>query len=261
MMDLKPRLRILFILILLSGSFYQKAAAQSITIRGTVYDITAQRPLEAVGVVSSSGKGTITDSLGHYAITVSMKDSIWFSLIGKTTMKYPVDTIGNPDNFNVMIHLRAALLPEVRVRNNYYKLDSIQNRQDYAKVFNFKKPTLRLSADPNYNPGGLSVGFDLDEIINLFRTKRNRSILSLQKRLIEEEERKYVDSRYTKQFVRKITHLAAPELDSFMVKYRPEYGVVRLLNDLELGYYVEQCYEQYKATRYRWEGGLRRKDE
>ncbi|HVZ26270.1 MAG TPA: hypothetical protein VG842_09460, partial [Sediminibacterium sp.] len=126
-----PRLRICFFLILLSGGFIQKAVAQMITIRGTVYDITAQRPLEAVGVVSSSGKGALTDSLGHYALTVSMKDSIWFTLIGKTTMKYPVDTISNPDNFNVMIHLRAALLPEVKVRNNYYKLDSIQIREDY----------------------------------------------------------------------------------------------------------------------------------
>jgi hypothetical protein len=93
-------------------------------------------------------------------------------------MKYPVDTISNLDNFNVMIHMRATELPEVKVRNSYYKLDSIQNRRDYAKVFDFKKPTLGLSKSaPGYNPGGLTVGFDLDGIINMFRFKRNRSIL------------------------------------------------------------------------------------
>ena len=77
----------------------QEAGAQYITISGTVYDITARRPLESVAVFSTSGRGTITDSTGRYLITVLKKDSIWFSLIGKATMKYPVDTISNFDNF------------------------------------------------------------------------------------------------------------------------------------------------------------------
>lgn len=247
--------------VLISGCFLQSANAQFVTISGTVYDITARRPLEAVGVLSSSGRNTLTDSTGRYSIVVPEKDSIWFSLIGKATMKYPVDTIINRDNFNVMIHVQATELPEVKVRNNYYKLDSIQNRRDYAKIFNFRKPTIRLSTNPNYNPGGLTVGFDLDEIINMFRTKRNRSILNLQKRLIDQEQEAYVNHRFSKQFVRKITKLESPELDSFMVRYRPDYQIVQLLNDLELGYYIEQCYEQYKLARYDWHGGLRRKDE
>lgn len=250
------------ILLLLSGGLMQEAGAQYITISGTVYDITARRPLESVAVFSTSGRGTITDSTGRYLITVLKKDSIWFSLIGKATMKYPVDTISNFDNFNVMIHIRATELPEVKVRNNYYRFDSIQNRRDYAKVFDFKKPGLRLSNNPNYNPGGLTVGFDLDEIINMFRVKRNRSILSLQKRLVEQEQEKYVNTRYSKQFVRKITKLQSPELDTFMNRYRPEYELVQQLNELELGYYINRSFEQYKSARYNWRGGaLRRRDE
>jgi hypothetical protein len=248
---LRKRLPIVvFMLLSVWGCLLQKADAQFVTISGTVYDISARRPLEAVGVMSTSGRGTITDSLGRYMITVPAKDSIWFSLIGKATMKYPVDTISNLNSFNVMIHVRATELPEVKVRNSYYKYDSLQNRKDYAKIFDFKKPTLRLSSNPNYNPGGLTVGFDLDEIINMFRTKHNRSILNLQKRLLDQEQEKYVNNRYSKQFVRKITKLQSPELDTFMVRYRPEYEVVRLLNDLELGYYIQQSFEQYKATKY-----------
>lgn len=212
-------------------------------------------------MLSTSGRGTITDSLGKYSITVPAKDSIWFSLIGKTTMKYPVDTISNLDNFNVMIHIRSFELPEVKVRNSYYKFDSIQNRKDYAKIFDFRKPGLRLSNSPTYNPGGLTVGFDLDEIINMFRVKRNRSILSLQKRLLDQEQEKYVNNRYSKQFVRKITKLQSPELDTFMARYRPDYEVVQLLNDLELGYYIQQSFEQYKASKNVPRGSLRRREE
>lgn len=197
--------------------------------------------------------------MGRYTILVNEKDSIWFSLIGKSTMKYPVDTISNTDRFNVMLHLRAFDLPEVTVRNSYYKFDSIQNRRDNAKGFDFRKPTLRLSSNPNYNPGGLTVGFDINEIINMFRVKRNTSLLHLQRRLIMQEQEKYVSSRFTKPFVRKITKLSSPDLDSFMVRYRPDYETVLRLNDLELGYLVQKSYEQYRSERYNWRGGLRRK--
>ncbi len=250
-----------FICLLIGGIFLENAPllAQSITISGTVFDISARRPLEAVAVISSSGKGTITDSMGHYSIQVRDNDSIWFSLIGKTTMKYPVDTISNTDRFNVMLHLRAFDLPEVTVRNSYYKFDSLQNRKDNAKAFDFRKPTLRLSSNPNYNPGGLTVGFDVNEIINMFRVKRTNSLLHLQRRLIMQEQDKYVSSRFTKPFVRKITKLTSPELDSFMVHYRPDYETLIRLNELELGYMIEKDYEKYRSQRYNWRGGLRRK--
>jgi hypothetical protein len=259
-MALGKRLLVVCIMLSAIGFLQEKASAQMVTVSGVVYDISGRRPIEAVGVISTSGKGTITDSMGRYSINVSLRDSLYFSLIGKTTMKYPVDTINNLSSFNVMIHVRAMELPEVKVRNSYYKYDSVQNRKDYAKIFDFKKPTLRLSNSPSYNPGGLTVGFDLDEIINMFRTKRNRSILALQNRLLQQEQEKYVNNRFSKAFVRKITRLQSPELDTFMVRYRPEYEVVRLLNDLELGYYIQQSFEQYKTARTRG-NLLRRRDE
>jgi hypothetical protein len=246
--DLIKRLPVLIVLLTLCLVTTKQAVAQFITIRGTVYDISARRPIEAVAVLSNSGRSAYTDSAGRYLITVLQHDSIWFSLIGKSTRKYAVDTIANTDNFNVMIHIYVSELPEVKVRNSYYKYDSLMNRRDYAKIFNYKKPGISLSKDPGYNPGGLTVGFDLDAIINMFRTKYNRSILTLQQRLIEQEHEKYVNHRFSKQFVRKITQLQSPELDSFMKRYRPEYDVVTTLNDLELGYYIQQCFEQYKTT-------------
>ncbi|PZX62751.1 hypothetical protein LX80_01445 [Hydrotalea sandarakina] len=246
MNSLTKYIYLLSLLIFAIVEAHAQQPSKAFTIKGTVYDITARRPIEAVAVLTSSGKGTLTDSLGKYSITVFPHDSIWFSLINKTTMKYPVDTISNTEAFDVQIFLNAFNLPDVSVRNRSYKLDSIQNRQDYAKIFNFRKPGLRLSNGPSgYNPGSVTVGLDLDEIINLFRRKRNQSIESLQRRLIQQEQDAYIDHRFNKGFVRKITGLTSPQLDSFMVKYRPDYDILKMLNDLEFGYYVEQCYKQY----------------
>jgi len=71
-------------------------------------------------------------------------------------------------------------------------------------------------------------------------------MLSFQERLVQQEHDKYVDHRYTKYLVKKLTKLDGKELDDFMSYYRPPYELMLALNDLELGYYIEQCYKEYQ---------------
>jgi hypothetical protein len=235
-----------FIFIVFFSCFTKAVIAQSVTIGGTVFDISGRRPIESV-IVNSNGNQTTTDSLGRYLITIKAKDSLWFSLFGKNTRKYPVDTIEDPRNFNIMIHVTGVELPEVKVRNSYYRLDSIQNRYDYAKYFNYQAPGLKLSNNQQlFGPGGLTVGLDLDEIINMFRFKRNRNLQFLQKRLVSQEQEKYVNYRFTKRLVQRLTHVESAELNRFMDYCKPSYEVLGLLNDLELGYYIQQKYNQFK---------------
>jgi hypothetical protein len=222
--------------------------AQAITISGVVYDISGRRPIESVVVNSSYGK-TITDSIGRYVINAKPKDSLWFSLFGKNSQRFPVDTVTDPRNFNVMIHVSGIDLPEVKVRNSYYKLDSIQNRIDYAKFFNYQAPGIKLSSNQQLlGPAGLTVGLDLDEIINMFRFHRNRNLQYLQNRLLTQEHDKYIDYRFTKRFVQKITHLEGDALDKFMVYSRPNYELLGLLNDLELGLFIQNRFKEYKKV-------------
>jgi len=236
-----------FIILMLFG--LSKISAQTTTISGVVYDISGRRPIEAV-IVFSNSNHAFTDSLGRYSINVRTNDSLCFSLFGKTTHKYPIDTIEDLHNFNVMIHVAGFDLPEVRVRNSYYKLDSIQNRIDYAKYFNYQAPGIKLSSGQQlFGANGLTIGFDLDEIINMFRVKRNRNLQFLQKRLVSQEQEKYVGYRFTKRFVIKLTHLEGEQLERFMNFCRPSYEVLGLLNDLELGYYIEKKFEEFKKTR------------
>lgn len=177
-----------------------------------MYDSSRNYPLEAVSVLSSSGRGTATNSDGSYEIEVAEKDSIWFSYLGKPTMKFPVSRINNILQFDISLHISIPTLKEVKIRPKNYRQDSLQNREDYAKIFNYQKPKLK-TVTPQYGAG---VGFDLDEIINMFRFKRNRSIAGFQKRLLEQEEDKFIDYRYNKALVRRLTLLTGPELDSFI---------------------------------------------
>jgi hypothetical protein len=235
-----------FTIIIFLLCFVIKSNAQTITVSGYVFDISGRRPIESV-MVNSGRYQTKTDSLGRYIITVKSKDSLWFSLFGKSTQKFPVDTVSDPHNFNVMIHVPGYDLPEVRVRNSYYRLDSIQNRNDYAKYFNYQPPGLRLSNNQQlFGSGGLTVGLDLNEIINMFRFHRNRNLQFLQNRLLSQERDKYVDYRFTKRFVQKLTRFEGDALTKFMAFSRPSYELLGVLNELELGVYIQKKYAEYK---------------
>lgn len=225
------------------------SAQKGFTIEGTVYDSYNKKPVEAVVVLKTNGYGTITDSTGKYRIHVNDGDSIWFSFLGKNTMKYAVDTITNVGGFDVALMLDIRYLPEVKVRSSNYKLDSLRNREDYAKIFNFRKPGLSITPSQTYTPGGLTVGLDLEEFINMFRFKRNKRLLSLQERLIQQEQDKYIFHRFSKRFVRQLTNLSGTELDNFMQFYKPDYEMLKQLNDVEVGYYIQQCFLHYQKIR------------
>jgi hypothetical protein len=236
---------LLFLLCLVSAA----AGNAQVLIQGRVFDISKKTPLESVAVLTNGGRGAITDSTGTFSLNARETDTIYFSYMGKNTNKFAVRNITERLNFNISIHVAANELPGVTVKSRNYLLDSIQNRKDYAKVFNYKKPTLSLSTNPNYTPGGVGAAFDLEAIINMFRFKYNRQMLSLQKRMVQREQDKYIDKRFSKWFVTRLTGLQGASLDSFMMFYRPAYEFLQGLNDIELGVYIEASYKHFERVR------------
>ncbi len=59
--------------------FAGEQVGAQVTVRGTIYNMYRTRPLTAVSVISTSGKGTTTDSNGNYMIIVQEQDSLSFS--------------------------------------------------------------------------------------------------------------------------------------------------------------------------------------
>jgi plasmid maintenance system killer protein len=218
------------------------AFAQQYKIMGTVYDSSRNYPMEAVSVLSSSGKGTMTNAEGHYEIEVQETDSIWFSYLNKPTKKFPVQKIINPFEFDISIQVNVPLLKEVKIRPKNYKFDSLQNRIDYAKIFNYQKPKLK-TVTPQL---GVGAGFDLDEIINMFRFRRNRSMATFQKRLLQEEQDKFIDHRFNKALLRRLTMLDGNQLDSFMRIFRPSYLFTQLSGDYEFQQYIKTALYRFK---------------
>jgi len=195
-----------------------------IIISGTVYDSSKLYIVPNVSVASTSGLQTITDSLGAYHIKVSEKDSISFSFRGKSTVQFPVKTINDYNAFDISLRVRInanakyKLLQGVTVFSDTYRRDSAENRMEYSKIFNYENPGISST----FEPGG-AAGLDIDALINSFNKNKKRQELAFQKRLVQDEQDKYVEYRFNPKLVRRITSLSGDTLKTFMKLYKPSY--------------------------------------
>lgn len=214
-------------------------------VKGIVYDSSRLYRIESVTVLSTSGKGTVTDSLGRYQLDVSEKDSVWFSFLGKPTPKYPVLKIPDISRFDIALKWKADVLPEVKIRSRFYKEDSAQNRKDYAKAFNFKRPDLASLTSVN----GMGAGIDIQELIRLFQFRKNKSMEKFRERLLEQEREKFVDHKFNKALVRQLTGLDGDALLKFMLQYRPSYEFALLSSEYEFRLYIKNAGEEFKKKK------------
>ena len=225
------------ILLLLVFNCTAARLTAQLTVSGTVFDSSKKNYVEEVRVESTGGKYSITDSMGRYKILVAEKDSLTFIYKNKPTQKFIVKDIADFRQFDISLHINVkgkySTLKEVVLFARSYRQDSIENRQAYEDVYNFRKPTIRTSV----SPGGVA-GADVNEIINMFRFRRNRHLKAFQARLEQQEQDRFVNYRFNKNFVRRITQLQGTELDTFMVRYLPTYEFASTADEVSFNKYI-----------------------
>lgn len=190
-----------------------------------------------MNVVSTGGRSVLTDSMGRYKILVAENDSLSFIYQDKPTQKFAVKDIADLEQFDISLRVRVkggyTTLKEVMIFARSHRQDSLENRDAYANVFNYRKPTIRTSVSPSG-----AVGADVNEIINMFRFKRNRQLKAFQARLEQQEQDKFVQYRFNRNFVGRITQLNGAELDTFMVRYIPSYEFASTADEITFNKYI-----------------------
>lgn len=218
------------ILFLMMVLLHVVAGAQ-VRVSGTIYDRSGRFGMPGVSVMSTSGAGAVTDSLGRYTIRLTLTDSLSFSYQGKATMKFPVNEIHPNRPFDMKLHVDVTTLPTVVVSTNRvkdYSADSAAFRDEYRKVFDYAPSLLGGTSGPS------GVGINLDMIFNAKKIKRMEKFREF---LEHDEQDKYVDHRFNKALVKKITGLESPALEAFMKQYRPSYEMFRYFRN-EYEYYL-----------------------
>lgn len=231
------------VLFFISASCNMAARAQY-QVKGTVYDNSRIYPIPSVSVMSSSGRGTTTDSVGRYQIPVSEKDSIWFSFLGKATPKYAVTKIVNIAQFDVALELKTNVLEEVRIRSRSYKEDSVQNRRDYARIFNFQRPNIQSLTSVNATGAGINI----NELIRVFQFKKNKATERFRERLLQQEKEKFIDHRFNKALIKRLTQLDGDSLNLYMQQYRPVYEFAVLATEYDFQLYIKESADAFKKN-------------
>lgn len=229
----------IILLLLLCGLL---ANAQQVQIKGTVYERTQSMGLPGVSVHSTGGGGAITDSLGRYTIKVGVNDSLRFSYQGKSTQLFPVKEISLVRPFDMKLYVDVKTLPTVEVfaKSRTYQSDSLERRREYGRYFDYAPEYLTT------NPGGATyggAGVNLDALFSLGKIKRMENFRKL---LVREEQEKFVDNRFTKALVQKITGLEGEMLDGYMIEYRPTYEMLLSFeNEYDYLRFIKESGEDY----------------
>jgi hypothetical protein len=225
----------------------QSSPAQSVMVSGTVLDSTRTLIVRSVKVTSTSGAIAYTDSVGHYNILVNPDDSIAFFYRGKSTTWFPVADMKYTRTFDIALQVRIEdryqTLKEVIVISKSYRQDSLENREKYSKIFNGSTGGLRLTET---GAQGGTPGLDPNEIINMFRFRRNRNLKAFQKRLLDEEMDKFIAYRFNKSLVKRITGLQGAELGTFMEHYKPSYDFTVMATEYEFHSYILEASKLYR---------------
>lgn len=127
--------------------------------------------------------------------------------------------------FDISLHVRVKqkykILNPITVFTDSYQQDSLENREEYAKVFGGEKSGIHST----YEPGG-AAGLDVDALIGMFQFKKNKQNLAFKNRLMGQEEDNYIDYRFSPKTITRITRLKGDELKKYRQIYRPSYFFV-----------------------------------
>ena len=231
-------LLILFVLLCCQGF-----AQQFLT--GKIRKKDGQEPLISVNVYNLTlHKHKLSDETGSYRILARPGDIVVFSMVGYHTDSIPVTANILAADYSVSMDLRMVDLQAVTVGNlSNYQLDSLARRQDYGWIYDDKpQPVVERQRQ------GDGVGVELNVIPN-GNPNDDRQIKQWKKRISHEEEQHYVDFRFSREYVSRLTHLQGDSLQLFMERYRPTYDYCRKAATVDILVFISDSYKKFEGIK------------
>jgi hypothetical protein len=208
---------------------------------GKIFRKNSTETLQSVSIHNiTQQRYDLSEENGGYSIQAAPGDHIAFSSVGYKADTLTVSASILTATCPIYLDIRPQTLQAVRVGEfSNYQLDSMDRRKEYAWVYG-QGNTPKVAKD-RQGADGVGVTF------NIFRNSGSgaKQRIHLEKRLEKEEEDYYVDSRYNKDYVAKMTHLKGDSLKEFMHRYRPSYEYCRKAANVDILIYINDSYKLY----------------
>jgi hypothetical protein len=223
------------------------ADAQHQFLQGKIFHAQTDEVLLEVDVHNlSTDLHRQSDLGGNFKITAKPGDRILFSLVGYLPDTIRVTSYMIDSGYDVRLLESTKELPTISVSGdwNKYQLDSIKRREDYRYVYE-KNTTKLIGRNNGYtNTPTNGVGLSLSPVT--YFSKQEKQLKALKKRLQKNEETYYVDYRFSRSYVAKLTRLEGDSLDLFMKRYEPSYSYCRKTSPDDMMLYINECLKKFQ---------------
>lgn len=216
-------------------------------VSGKVVDWVTRQPIGGVMLVSSIDRRNTNDEGVFEIKTSGPADTVKFVALGYKHYILPVKQAMADGNI-VSLQRISIVLNEVNItagRNR--RQDSLYNRLAFAPVFNYRKPTITdVFVPPPQNVPFAWVNIDLLQVLGYF-TRNSNTTTRLQRTLLKDEQASYIQSRYNKNMINRITNLQGDSLQVFADKYFPKAEWLRQATDYELIQYIKTKAAEFRS--------------
>jgi hypothetical protein len=214
-------------------------------ISGTVIDKNTQLPISGA-LISLGNSKTYSNTSGRFEIVnAALNDS--FKIVHFAYKTYTAIISKMVVTLHIELEPTVISLNMVTVHGDRnFKKDSIENRIAYAKQFNYKGPTIMdaFTGNPNKQPGELISINPLLLIAVL--TKKSTPEYKFNKILIRDEQADYVDRKFNRGIVSRITHLRGDTLSEFLIHHRPTYQFAKKSTDYDMEIYIRESFKKFE---------------
>ena len=182
-----------------------------------------------------------SDMGGNYRLAVRPGDTVIFSYTGYQPDTVRVDALILVDRYEVFLSPDVKQLATIKLGDlNAYQVDSLQRREDYSMFYDSKP--LPMLENHNVYDGGFGLRFHPFSYFDKKATQRRK----LKKRLDQEERDDYINYKFARSFVTRLTGLDGDSLELFMNRYRPSYDFCRKATQQDMLLYVNDRFKEFK---------------
>lgn len=219
------RLKAILVVIFILFSAYANLKAQNL-LNGTVLDQVSNEALSQIKVINISNKAeTQSDSKGEFQISAKVNDLLVFRAIG-----YRIDTV-------LVIGLkplRHYLLADV----NNLQTVRVNRIADYKEQYRLVLRNAKSVSMVQGKPLRISPS-------RLFGREGKQARYF--KRMIKREQYELeIDRKFNAKTITAILPLKQPDLDAFIIRYRPSLSFVRRADADDFKFYLIDAYNKFK---------------
>jgi len=241
---------------LISFSFFVIAQEEETSVKGTVIDLSTDKPIDRVNIVNLNQViGTSTDDEGNFEIQAQVNDTLHLSYLGYKSIKVRVtnDWMKFGETKIGMTELALALeevvvnqlkltgylevdIKQVPIKSNYrYSISGLPNAGYEAG-----------DRRPNAVSKVIGAIFNPADFLQNMFGKKPREMRKLKKMKEDDEIRNLLASRFDREMLMVLLQVDRYDLDEIVNQCNYSKDFINSANDLQILDAISECYEEYK---------------